>query len=129
MKRIKMIAFVLILLAGCAKASVSSGNTYKSVDQETAMQMMEEESDYIILDVRTIAEYEEGHLPDAINLPNERINDSPPELLPDLEQTIFVYCRSGRRSKDASQKLADMGYTGIVEIGGIQTWPGEIVTD
>ena len=83
--------------------------------------------DYILLDVRTQAEYAEGHIPGAICLPNETIGSEPPAELPDREQTILVYCRSGRRSAEAAQKLADMGYVNVLEFGGILDWTGEIV--
>ena len=89
--------------------------------------MMAEEKDYIILDVRTAGEYAGGHIPNAINVPNESINAAPPKELPDKDQRIFVYCRSGSRSMQASQKLVDLGYTNIVEMGGIKDWHGEIV--
>ena len=87
---------------------------------------MENEPDYIILDVRTQEEYDEGHIPGAICIPNETIGDQPPALLPDKDQLIFVYCRSGNRSKQASAKLAALGYTNIKEFGGIIDWTGEI---
>ena len=90
--------------------------------------MMEEETDYIILDVRTPEEYEEKHITGAVNLPNETIKTEEITQLPDKEQLILVYCRSGNRSKQASQKLADLGYTNIVEFGGIKDWTGETET-
>ena len=89
---------------------------------------MEEESGYILLDVRTQAEFEEKHIPGAICIPNETIGVNPPEQLPDKEQLILVYCRSGNRSKQAAQKLADIGYSNIVEFGGIIDWKGETVS-
>ena len=90
--------------------------------------MMEEESDYIILDVRTEEEYCEKHIPDAINIPNETIGFGEIEELPDKDQLILVYCRSGNRSKQAAEKLAELGYTNIVEFGGINDWTGETVS-
>ena len=90
--------------------------------------MMEEESDYIILDVRTAAEFAEKHIPGALNIPNETIGTEEIPELPNKEQLILVYCRSGNRSKQASEKLVALGYTNIVEFGGINDWPGEIVT-
>ena len=90
--------------------------------------MMEEESGYIILDVRTPEEFAEKHIPGAINVANETIGtDEIPEL-PDKDQLILVYCRSGNRSKQASEKLVALGYTNIVEFGGINDWPGETAT-
>lgn len=90
--------------------------------------MMQSETDYIILDVRTAQEYESGHIPGAVNLPNETIISEAIQQLPDKEQLILVYCRSGNRSKQASKKLVDLGYTNIVEFGGINDWSGEVVT-
>ena len=89
----------------------------------------DKETGYIILDVRTAEEYAAGHIPGAMLLPNETISSVPPTQLPDKDQLILVYCRSGNRSKQASQKLVDMGYTNIVEFGGIISRPGEIVTE
>lgn len=100
---------------------------YVHISQEDAMAQMVDGEDYILLDVRTQAEYAEGHIPGAICLPNESIGSEPPTELPDREQTILVYCRSGRRSAEAAQKLADMGYMNVLEFGGILDWTGEIV--
>lgn len=91
--------------------------------------MMRADDSLVVVDVRTQEEYAEGHIPGAICVPNESIVDAQPEELPDLEQTILVYCRSGRRSKEAAQKLADMGYTNVYEFGGIIDWTGEVVTE
>ena len=93
------------------------------------MQMMQEESGYLIVDVRRPDEFAEGHIKGAINVPNETIEGEQPEALPDPDQLLLIYCRSGNRSKEASQKLADMGYTNVYEFGGINTWQGEIVTE
>ena len=90
--------------------------------------IMEENDDYIIVDVRTFEEYCEGHIPGAINIPHEDIVDTEPELLANKEQMVLIYCRSGNRSKQAAEKLANMGYTNLIEFGGIIDWDGEIVT-
>ena len=87
---------------------------------------MAEEEGYLILDVRTQEEYADGHIPGAICVPNESISEEMPEELPDKEQLILVYCRSGNRSKQAAQKLAELGYTNVKEFGGIMSWDGEI---
>jgi rhodanese-related sulfurtransferase len=100
---------------------------YSQITQDEAKRMMELDDGHIIVDVRREDEYAEGHIPGAILIPNESIGDTRPEELPDLEQIILVYCRSGRRSKEASQKLADLGYTHVYEFGGIIDWTGEIV--
>ena len=89
---------------------------------------METEDNYIILDVRTKEEYQEKHIPGAVNLPNETIGTADIPELPVKEQLILVYCRSGNRSKQAAKKLAALGYTNIIEIGGINDWTGETVS-
>ena len=123
--RIVQAIAVMLLLSGCG----ISGASYTQISQDEAMQMMQDESDYLIVDVRRPDEFAEGHIAGAINVPNETIEDEMPAELPDKEQILLIYCRSGNRSKDASQKLADMGYTNVYEFGGINTWEGEIVTD
>ena len=110
-------------------ASKNDKDSYTQIDQETAKLMMDLDDGHVIVDVRRQDEYDEGHIPGAICIPNESIVDSMPSELPDLEQVILVYCRSGRRSKEAAQKLFDMGYTNVFEFGGIIDWTGEIVTE
>ena len=126
----KLIPFLLslLLLAGCT-APAESEATYRQISMDAAITMMEEESNYMILDVRTPEEFADQHIPDAINIPNETIGTEEIPELPDKEQLILVYCRSGNRSKQASDKLVNLGYTNIVEFGGINDWPGETVTD
>ena len=102
-------------------------NTYRQISMDEAVTMMAQESDYIILDVRRPDEFAEGHIPNAINVPNEIIGTAEIPALPDKDQLIMVYCRSGRRSKGASEKLVELGYTNIVEFGGILDWTGEVV--
>ena len=124
----KLIPFfaALLLIAGCAAPAQESG--YRQVTAEEAIALMEKESGYIILDVRTAQEYSEKHIPKAVNIPNESIGTEEIPALPDKNQLILVYCRSGNRSKQASEKLAALGYTNIVEFGGINDWPGETVS-
>ena len=126
MKRIIPILMTLLLLSGCATQSAEK--TYRQITMEEAVTMMEEETEYIILDVRTAEEYSEKHIPGAINIANEVIGTEDIPELPDKDQLILVYCRSGNRSKQASEKLVKLGYTNIVEIGGINSWSGETVT-
>ena len=116
------IAVAVFLLSSCGSAS------YTQISQDEAMQMMQDQTDYLIVDVRRPDEFAEGHIAGAINVPNEEITDEMPELLPDKDHLLLIYCRSGNRSKEASQKLADIGYTNVYEFGGINTWEGEIVT-
>ena len=94
---------------------------------DEAKALMKETEGYILLDVRTKEEYESGYIPGAINIPLSDINENVVSSLPDKSQMILVYCRSGNRSKQASDKLSRLGYTNIIEIGGINSWKGEII--
>ena len=129
MKKLIPILLSALMFTGCAGSSNHQTNTYRSITMDEAVTMMAQETGYIILDVRRPDEFAAGHIPNAINVPNETIGtDEIPEL-PNKDQLIMVYCRSGRRSKEASAKLVKLGYTNIVEFGGILDWKGEIVTD
>lgn len=135
-------ASLCMLLSACGKetslsesnqsevptATASETATYQQITQEEAKEMMKADDGHIIVDVRRQDEYDSSHIPDAILIPNESIGTEKPKELPNLDQIILIYCRSGRRSKEASQKLADMGYTHIYEFGGIIDWTGEVVT-
>ena len=117
----------LLFLAGCS-ATGKEGPGYSQIGMEEARQRLSIECGFIILDVRTPEEFAAGHIPGALNIPNETIGTDEIPQLPEKEQRIYVYCRSGNRSKQAAEKLVALGYTGIVEIGGILDWPGEVVT-
>ena len=129
MKKLIPILLSVLMFTGCAGTSNNQTNTYRSITMDEAVTMMAEESGYIILDVRRPDEFAAGHIPNAINVPNESIGTSEIPELPDKNQLIMVYCRSGRRSKEASEKLVKLGYTNIVEFGGILDWKGETVTE
>lgn len=118
---------IAMMLTGCSDNS--EGDSYMQISVKEAIEMMEKEKDYIILDVRTIEEYNEGHIPEAICVPNETIGEDMIEELPDKEQAILVYCRSGNRSKQAADKLVKQGYCNVYEFGGIIDWTGEIVSE
>ena len=122
----KIIPFLLSLLAltGCGSAAQES--SYQQFSMDEALAQMAEEENYILLDVRTVEEFSNGHIPGAVNLPNESIEESEIPELPDKEQRIYVYCRSGNRSKQAASKLVKLGYTNIIEIGGINDYHGEV---
>ena len=133
MKLFPMILAGLLLLTGCGRNTATGGAdqpkaVYRQVSAADAAALMESASDYILLDVRTQAEYDQGHIPGAVCIPNETIRKEKIPALPDKDQLILTYCRSGNRSKQAAQKLAEQGYTNIVEFGGILSWPGATVS-
>lgn len=128
MKKYMPIFLLLLLLAGCTKQTHQEKN-YRQVSAKEAITMMKEEKNYLIIDVRTLEEFTDKHIPDAINIPNENIGTEEILELHNKDQLIFVYCRSGNRSKQASEKLVALGYTNIVEFGGINSWPGETISE
>lgn len=128
-----MLAFMVTCFVGCEEKNTSvsteSQNSYIQIQMDEAITMMEEEIDYIILDVRTPEEFAEKHIPGAVNVPNESIGTEEIKELPNKDQLILVYCRSGNRSKQASEKLVALGYTNVYEFGGINDWPGEVESE
>jgi len=134
MKYTIMIFIILIIIGGAILMLNNDKNieqpkeaTIKYVSMDDIVQIMEENTNYIILDARTVAEYNEGHIPNAICIPNETISNDIIKELPNKEQLILIYCRSGNRSKQAAEKLKILGYTNLIEFGGIIDWKGEIV--
>ena len=124
----KLIPFVMILglLTGCG-TSRGGGASYTQISQEKAKEMMSQETDIVILDVREQDEYNSGHIKGAVLLPVGTINEeSAANLIGEKDSVVLVYCRSGNRSKTASAALAKIGYTNVYEFGGINTWPYEI---
>jgi len=126
MKKLIPVMALLALVLTVLTIQSPRAEAYRQITMQEAIAMMETEENLILLDVRTAQEYAAGHIPGAILIPNESIGAEDIPLLPDKDQLIMVYCRSGNRSKQASSKLAALGYTNIVEIGGINSWPGEI---
>lgn len=130
MKKIIYVILIIVILVGGIVMVINNKEKNKPnvqyVSMDEAKTIMKENENYIILDVRTIEEYNEGHIPNAICIPNETIDESIIEQLPDKDQLILIYCRSGNRSKQATQKLHNLGYTNLVEFGGIIDWDGEI---
>ena len=126
--------FLALLTAGCSAAGPkndSSGGTadgYTKISQEEAREMMSRDDGHLIVDVRRQDEYAGGHIPGAVCIPNESIGETRPPELPDPDQVLLIYCRSGNRSKQAAKKLAALGYTQVYEFGGINSWTGETET-
>ena len=124
---------ILLLVAGCGASNQSAESTaesaYRQISQDEAMEMMARDDGHVVVDVRRQDEYDAGHIPGAILIPNESIGCDSPEALPDYYQTSLIYWRTANRSKQAAEKLVAMGYTNIYEFGGINTWTGDIVTN
>lgn len=118
--------FLMVISGGCMKEKETLEIIYKCITQVEAKNIMDTTTGYIILDVRTIEEFNTGHIVDAINIPNEVIKEEAEAILINKEQVILVYCRSGRRSKEAANKLVELGYTNVLEFGGIIDWKYEI---
>ena len=123
MKKLVFLLLAVMLLTACGQNKEAA---YVNITAEEAKQIMDSEEGYIILDVRTQEEYDEGHIPGAIVISHEEIADKAADVLTDKDQLILVYCRSGRRSKIAAEALAELGYTNIKEFGGIIDWPYEV---
>ena len=123
-----IVVIALLALLAVGKLGGEKTMTYKQISMDEAKQIFESGGDdsYIILDVRRSDEFADGHIPGAINVANESIGAESPAELADKNQLIYVYCRSGNRSKQAAEKLVALGYTNIVEFGGIIDWTGEI---
>lgn len=124
------IALLLLLCSACAKESRNETvpSAYHKITAEEAAAMMEKESGWFVIDVRRADEYASGHIPGAVNVPNESIGTEKPAALPDTDQILLIHCRTGVRSKQASDKLVSIGYTNIYDFGGIVDWKGELVT-
>ena len=127
MKKLIFLLLAVMLLTACGQDKENDqGAVYVNITAEEAKQIMDSEEGYIILDVRTQEEYDQGHIPGAIVISHEEIAEKAEEVLTDKEQLILVYCRSGRRSKIAAEALVELGYTNIREFGGIIDWPYDI---
>ena len=127
MKKLIVLFLAVMLLTACGQDKENDqGAVYMNITAEEAKQIMDSEEGYIILDVRTQEEYDEGHIPGAIVISHEEIEEKAEEVLTDKDQLILVYCRSGRRSKLAAEALVELGYTNIKEFGGIIDWPYEV---
>ncbi|MHB8075339.1 rhodanese-like domain-containing protein [Desulfosporosinus fructosivorans] len=136
MKRlVSLVIFVVVVsflsIVGCAQVQSESENktTYQTISTETAKERLETEKGIVLLDVRTVAENTEKRIPGSVLIPVEVIKVQAPDKLEDKNAAIFVYCRSGNRSALAAQALADMNYTNVYDLGGINKWPYETESD
>lgn len=126
-KRIIPILLILIsILSGCVNSDAIQDKSYEEIPMSEGIERMASDEGYILLDVRRADEFEAGHIPGAVNIPNEEIGTEEISSLPDKTQTIYIYCRSGNRSKQAAEKLLTLGYTNIIEFGGIIDYTGEL---
>ena len=126
-KRFLIALLTFALPFGCVGCSDGGSATYEQISGAEAKALMDSESGYIIIDARTQEEYDQGHIPGAILIPEYEIADRAEKELPDKNQLILVYCRSGRRSKIAAEELVKLGYTNVKEFGGIIDWKYETV--
>ena len=126
-KRFLIALLTFTLPFGCVGCSDGSTVSYDQISGAEAKALMDSESGYIIIDARTQEEYDQGHIPGAILIPEYEIADRAEKELPNKDQLILVYCRSGRRSKIAAEELVKLGYTNVKEFGGIIDWEYEIV--
>ena len=126
-KRFLIALLTFTLPLGCVGCSDGDSATYEQISGAEAKALMDSESGYIIIDARTQEEYDQGHIPGAIMIPEYEIANRAEKEIPDKDQLILVYCRSGRRSKIAAEELVKLGYTNVKEFGGIIDWKYEIV--
>ena len=127
MKKLIFLLLAVMMLTACGELNKTDREaTYMNITAEEAKGIMDREEGYIILDVRTQEEYDQGHIPGAIQISHEEIAEKAEDVLTDKNQLILVYCRSGRRSKIAAEALVELGYTNIKEFGGIIDWPYEV---
>ena len=122
----QIVATKVELIGGDSLSKDNIKGEIKNVSMDEIVNIMSENQNYMILDVRTVEEYNNGHIPNAICIPNETISEDVINKLPNKEQLILIYCRSGNRSKQAANKLQELGYTNLIEFGGIIDWKGEI---
>ena len=130
MKKIKGLLIMLLIslsMFGMSSCGRENASSYEQITAQQAKTIMDTETHYIIIDARTDTEFAEGHIEGAILIPEYEIANRAENELPDKEQLILVYCRSGRRSKIASEELVKLGYTNVKEFGGIIDWPYEVV--
>jgi rhodanese-related sulfurtransferase len=127
-----LIAMMMVAtLSGCAvnEQASDSANEYYKINSDDAKIMMEQESNLVVLDVRTPEEFAEGYIQGSINIPDTDITETAEKMMPDKSIAILVYCRSGRRSALAAQDLSDLGYTNVYDFGGIIDWNYDVVTE
>ena len=127
MKKVFLMILFAFLLTACGQTTGNQQEAaYMNITAQEAKAIMDSQEGFVILDVREQYEYDESHIPGAVLLPLGQVEEKAQEVLPDKDQLILVYCRSGRRSKQAAEVLVKLGYTNIKEFGGIIDWPYEV---
>lgn len=130
------LVLALALLTACVEEPAtpneavpgSTGTAYQKITSADGKELLDNGAELILVDVRSAEEYETAHIPGALNVPNESINGTQPDALPELNKTVIVYCRTGVRSKQAADKLVGMGYTDVRDMGGIVDWPYDTIS-
>ena len=125
-RRIVSIIAALVFLIAISGCSFQEGSVYMNINAEKAKEMMENLDEFVLLDARSEEEFSEGHIPGAIVIPHEEVSERAEAEIPEKDVPVFVYCRSGRRSKIAAEELVSLGYSEVYEFGGIIDWPYEI---
>ena len=125
-RRIVSIIAALVFLIAISGCSSQEGSVYMNINAEKAKEMMENLDEFVLLDARSEEEFSEGHIPGAIVIPHEEVSERAEAEIPEKDVPVFVYCRSGRRSKIAAEELVSLGYSEVYEFGGIIDWPYEI---
>jgi len=123
---VSIIAALVFLLAVSGCSVPEEGSDYMNISQKKAKEMMENLEEFVLLDARTEEEFSEGHIPGAVLIPHYEVSEKAEEKIPEKDVPVFVYCRSGNRSKVAAEALVSLGYSEVYEFGGINTWPYEI---
>lgn len=127
MRLVKLLLLFQVLYVFCFLGCGNASGGFETISAQAAKQLMDTQKDYVIVDVRELSEYKEGHIPKAMLIPLGTIEKNAERVLPNKEQLLLVYCRSGRRSKEAAQIFANKGYKHIKDFGGIISWPYEVV--
>ncbi len=122
----KKIYHLLLLIVVIICSACQAKTDIRSIEGETVYQMLQNKEDFVLVDVREVDEYKEGHIPHSMLIPLGTIESDFQSKVPSKDKKIVIYCRSGRRSKEAYAKITALGYTDVYDLGGIQDWSYDI---